>query len=518
MSIWKKTIKKITDGMKVNANSVNTSINDLEMRTNYLKECIDTLIKTDNIALQIAELSFDVLAGHVVYFDKEINGCSKAKAAWKNKYGPNGELLVSEQSKVYGIVTEKTTAISGTIVIEGITTLTPQAMSTLFGNSSPAIGTYYLDAINAGTVTTAAPAMSVAVVMYIGNNTIKILPPVYPNHTHIHKVFELEGSWLPITDSQFDEMDKPAGALLGYDIEGEPLLKELFNLVVGDITCSYDNKINELNTFVSTEHNIWSTLTNINKQVTAYVTIPLSHGQPIIRALKTNTPKELALSALNGVATLDLQPWIEDPSDYPDYSSTAISNLNGRMYQKTKNISALLGGAGTTVSVDSKGRATIGLTQFTEAPQMPDIINLNNAMHTTEDTITYLTFPEGRDASLIGTFSLGLLPEGHTHKAYPFVSCKGLSNNGYFPAITIKKTFIASAEPNGALDISSNTIEVETVLPGFGSLSTNKYNKIDEVGIDVLAGGMLYVSLFVNASSQNKQLYKFGIVIKSTPI
>ena len=171
-SVWQRSVPFIADGDPVKASIPNAPLQVLADRTAALKAIVDSLQAGEQLVLRDAPVETTVPVGSVVYLKETNLRHDVALAKWESLDSSGGRLVPADSAVYTGIVTEKPHAGSAHILLGGFGMLSEAGLLTLFGTTSPEAGTYYLSSLNAGTVETDSPAMSVRVLQYVGGGVV----------------------------------------------------------------------------------------------------------------------------------------------------------------------------------------------------------------------------------------------------------------------------------------------------------------------------------------------------------
>jgi hypothetical protein len=456
---WASTIRFVQPTDPVASSVVNSPLNTLAERTNYLKAIIENITTNEFNYLSNVAVADTTVAGNIVYWNSATNKFDRALAAWDDIFlNSDGTLKPSESSVIAGILAYKHTTGTGSIVLGGYIRGFAN-LSQLFGTASPAKGVYYLSSSIPGTVTQNPPPLSILTVQYCGDGNILIPTVRFEHSTHDHKKYNLKNTkWLAANTTNFPNYDIPAGATFGYNYEvaGEEEIKQIFTLYPGIGAFTYvvtaDN-IPDSTVYVN-ENNIWWTAgTAPAANIYMHLTAPNSHGPNIVRAIKSDTSDVLDITLTNGLATVNKKDW-DTVSDSPGFQVVkAIGNDNVVTYGPV--VEKLIVGDGIAITNQTgpsgQGEVTIGLEEFASRYIDADIINLNNALEVTSDGGIYTAFPSQRNSSMLTT-TPGPVWTGSDKKAAIWLWVRGLMGGGFaIPDITCEVTVYPQATSAGVL-------------------------------------------------------------------
>lgn len=231
-----QALPPLTDGMPVNEETIQASLQSLYANDVYLKTVLD-YFEMPSALTKCVEVDPAIQPGQVVYYSESDQKYMPAKFETVASIG--GRVYLSETAEVWGIVREKTTVDSALIVICGIAELD----LTNAGVSMPAAGKYYLsttpgmlvdepeDETTPVYVLTATPDGNVLFRPWSGEYAGLVLQwkhSLLPEAAGVY--FESGGNvqinspdadlpgWLPADHPVFDG-NAPAGAVFGYNIQ-----------------------------------------------------------------------------------------------------------------------------------------------------------------------------------------------------------------------------------------------------------------------------------------------------------
>lgn len=241
---YQTLIDLISDGDRVDADTINHVLSQLGANTDYLKLLFETAL------LGSAQFAFgqtvetDALVGQPVYYNSNNARFERALAsAYTDE--TTGLLTTAPSSHVWGLVYTKHSATTADILISGYATIDLSNAVT----GTVAAGVYYLGAATPGKLQATAPPVGIPVLRSDGDGNVHIFPSftdVFAQHRHYrfplvaypagdheppdpitdpHVITnaddEVEG-WLPADDPSF-EGNAPTGAKFGYNIAASSL-------------------------------------------------------------------------------------------------------------------------------------------------------------------------------------------------------------------------------------------------------------------------------------------------------
>ena len=405
MNNWNSVVANIKNTDPVEARVVNTPINQLAERTNYLKAILNNITASEFNYLSFMPVSATVEVGQAVYWDSDNRRFGAAQAGWDDVLSPYGSLLPAPSSYMTGILVSKHTGDTGAVVISGYIS-DFQNLESLFGEANPPAGVYYVSADEPGRLTPVAPPMTIPAVMYDGEGNILFMPTGSIVSQHDHHEYELLSSlWIPATEANFPDMLIPDDAQWGYDVyNADPSIHSLFTLYTG--TGSF--VLRESGTILNdsyiefTPDNIWIKDTDVPlENVIAHIAYPNAHGPSIVRAVTTDTPDYMSFLMRNGLLTITMKELLT--SDTVDPSYVVIKDIINNTKQMGPVVTQLIEGEGISItSEDGEGHGTCVVRLISESDKIvdADIVNLNNAIQRTDGGLVYSVFPGNRDSSM----------------------------------------------------------------------------------------------------------------------
>lgn len=250
---WVPILAPVVDGQPVNASTTNREPSQLAQRTQYLKDLLDSISAGEALYARGVNIEAGALVGHAVYWDVTSLEYKRALAAATFDNALAG-YTVSPSSYVAGIVTSKTTATTGDLILVG------RLRSFNFTNGAgvsgalPAdAGPYFLSSSVPGMYSKQQPPVAVYIGVLQGNGQAIISPtPKDLLDAHVHYALDLVAKpagtlscdtpdrpyefvdvdpespgWLPADDTVFLGL-APVGAKFGYNIDQHPELSKVF--------------------------------------------------------------------------------------------------------------------------------------------------------------------------------------------------------------------------------------------------------------------------------------------------
>lgn len=251
-------VDHVQPGSAVAASNTSKSTRQLEQRTNYLREILESIEAGRLLVRREQALDVEVEEGDAVFWNSETKQFERALAGVEND-PTTGSLVPLPSSDCLGICLVKDNPKAGMIGLLGMASLPPAVLEQMIdGDAVP--GRYYLSGANPGKLVKQRPPVTVPVAFVLGpadscetdswvfinpqtrdfledhiHYQIKLVP--YPAGTHVppvpgeHHVItdpdpETRG-WLPADHAIFDGA-APAGAKFGYNLKAHQELNRLW--------------------------------------------------------------------------------------------------------------------------------------------------------------------------------------------------------------------------------------------------------------------------------------------------
>lgn len=250
---WVSQTHPVRDGEEVRALIKNRHPNELQQRTDHLKQRLDDMSAGEALISRDVAFAAGVKVGHAVYWDADNLQYDRALASVVFD-SLSGGYVVAPSSYVVGICSAKPTSQRGDIITAGLLKdfdFTEGAGVT--GQSVSDSGAYYLSASVPGTYTLQKPPVGVFVAFLRGDGAAHIQPtPREVLENHIHFTFDLFAQpagtvecpaadniyrftvedealpgWLPVSNPIFGGT-APPGAKYGYNLALHPQLSRVF--------------------------------------------------------------------------------------------------------------------------------------------------------------------------------------------------------------------------------------------------------------------------------------------------
>jgi len=510
MTNWSNTIPVYTEGNSTEYDEMNRPLQALIDRTDYLKEQLDQVTAGQNLVGTFVNMDSATAVGDAVYVDPDDGSVKQALSGFAPEFAADGSFRLADSGYVLGIVIEKLNATSGRVWLNG--TLEDQTIADASLGVSADTGTYRLSMTNAGELTSTEQDLDILVVQYHGGGVMTMFDKRAAIPNHIHQTYSLKEAWLPISDPQFDDMEKPAGMTHGYDIASDAAMQRIFATVPGSIRIFGDGVLLWTTETVNNLDNIWANadLSLSYTILEATITLPYSFGEPILRGARTDTPDEIELSAIQGILTANMKDWTTE-SGTPD--GTAVQSIAGR----TSTITPVVTGIATVGDIEksesSQGLVTLslglGLNSFIE----PQIVNLNNAIEVSDGYYVFYALPAGRDSAMLGRISLPYFQDANLAAAV-VAEVHGLGGGGAIPALSINysaREYAATEQAMPSAWDGSFTLPTDSI-----SANTAKIVEAD-VGdrFNITSKGTIFLELGYDTPSEDIKITRFGVVLYS---
>jgi len=574
MATWTDDVSLLTDGAEASAAVLNRPLQALAARTDYLKQAYEAITDKSRVVIYRVAASTATVAGDLVYYNSDCGYYDKAQALWGPEYAARGEMLAADQARVKGVVLLKHAPALADILISGLCEDAAVAAA-MMGAAAPA-GIYYLSAAAAGKATATPPPLQVPVAVNTGAAGFIFNTPQIYQPNHMHRSLQLRGSWLAAMATEFDDMDKPAWATMGYDIAGDPDFAEWFAAYPGELTVVADGLVQRPGLYMTGLDNLWymgtyagssssssstgstsstsgnsssSSSTSVNSSsssspsssspsssstsdgyssssegdypngatIVVYSYSPMIAGEPVMRALDTDTPCELAISSLNGVANVSMVPLESDITVPTGYS---VVNMIDRHLKLAPVVSSITSSGGLTIVKGANGLYTISTGDSIEGLLDAELVNMNNTVEVTDDPYFYYNFPANRAAALLGKVPVPRLNSVNTYAVAAWVYRRGVigataGSPVTFPAITAEITYVGSPRHSSPAAIPAAPGVATTIAAQAGSVQTNLYYGETPAADRLTVGpeGTVYVKLSMPQDTYNKYITRFGIII-----
>ena len=655
MSVWRDDIPYLKDGNPASAAVLNPPIAALASRTDYLKRELDGVTNKSNLLDYSVACDINVEIGDLVYYDSGKGRYDKALAVMAEDYAQNGQIEASERAYVKGLVIAKPTTTSADLLIYGVWT-DANIVDKVIGHGAEK-GLYYLSQTEPGKAVMEAPALRVPIITYAGEGVVTLTTSnlFQPNHQHRYQL--LRGDWLSANDPSFDDMEKPSGAIKGYDVSSDPEFSEWFVTYPGQLAVFLDGKLQDPNTIITTRDNIWymgeygygssssssSSLSSLSSSsdssfsslssssqsslsssspssqssssssnsssssessssesspssrssssdssysgseswssgssssdsstsssqssassassesslssssessessasspssssessesswssssswwdewpdnagsVVVYGYVPFLNGEPVVRAISTDTPCEIELKEDKGIVTISMKSW--ELVDQKSNGAYAVERVSDRTQRRIPVVSALTTSGGVVVKNRGDGVYDISTADVVEALLDAELINLNNVIELADDPYVWFDFPAGRDASLTARVAVPRLNPRNRYIAKVWAHIRGVigakpTSPVTFPEVAVELTHV-KAPGSVAVGLPATPM-VTTVLPKIEeSNETMLYLGESVDGVEVSSQGMVHFKLGMPSDTYHKYLARFGI-------
>jgi len=506
VATWPSTIDHIYNGDPADEDNLNKALIQLGQRTEYLRAQIDGFTAKSVTLLQNVPIATSVFLGAVVQYDIVADNYGLAQAVWSSTYGTNGELVESSVARAVGVVVVKNGTYADVLMLGEYRS--QAVVDGCLGAGAP-VGLYYLSSTEPGTGTLTAPGLEVPVMLNKGDGEFVVFPVETSKANHFHTQFTLDDAWLVANVTNFPGMTIPATATYGYDLVNDPAMVELFTVYHGELVLFKDGVLVPRDDYSVNLSNIWwlgADPTGSLFEVFAYT--PFSNGEPLVRVVELSTPDEMTATADNGILTLGMKPWT-DGATAP--SATALSRVSGRARQYTPVVSSVQAGPGVAVDDLGAGAIMVSSSELMNSLIDADLVNLDNAVESTDSVYTFLNMPAGRTSSIIGRIPIPKF-DSTGIVATPFAIVKGVVGATTFPETTVQLVFVPTSAVGSYTDLGS-VVTVNTTFAALTTASTRLYQILGLDDIDVASEGTLYIKLTSTTPAQDKNFFRFGVVL-----
>ena len=388
----------------VQLNNLEGEIEDL---FNQLAAQVGGITNKSSIVVHQVALSPDTYVGALVYFDATDALFKPALAGLLGEPGTQGQTLETPASRVVGMVIDiydtaaATNNITGTLLLGGMWN-SRAAVEGCIGDAA-APGTYYLSPSRAGGATLNPDYhLRQPVFTYFGQYSFGLNIFYMAHDNHWHGSLRLDSSlwymWLDGDPNPNKPAEPPAtGTWYWYDLAEDAnavglgdLAQRTTAIFSSGILAPADDI--DLAGFYIQDGVLWFKGDAAPVDVTLFNHFPFAYGSPVLRDI-TSSNDALVVTKRNGLVTLTQNAFV---GGSVARTGTAISNINGRTLEYTPVISGIAAGPGTSVSISSRGVATISATSVIGYPMDAYNVNANGATVTSDGTLTYFMFPSGR--------------------------------------------------------------------------------------------------------------------------
>lgn len=435
---WTPTVQLIQDTLdKVNARDTNRPLKQLELRTRYLYERLQSIAGGEALISQGVTLEAETKPGSPVYFDPV---AGSFKRAWAGIIQDEAEYgYATAAAQVRGIVLSKSTTTSGDVLLEGRAPNTYGIDWTqVIDGGSLVAGTYYLSAVTPGNLTTSRSVLSVYLGTLDSAGTILFHPEVNGSlRNHLHYRFDLLATisanlsgtgWVPVAQFVGAGIPVPPGATYGYNIGLDASLSAAFPPV--PLTNHYlefvGRGVHE-DAYVLDENGLWwvdgsvtpDALTGDSNFPGAdkYYRLWIAKLQADVQGVSTLAPSQDAnvlpvvfrnssgLVAATGELVAALES-LGSATSTSDLTGTAVKTINGVKFTTGPVVSTLVAGENISLEAtagDASGRSgVVRISAGTNGVQNgePSLVALNNAVEDFYGTLPCVVLPKSRTSSL----------------------------------------------------------------------------------------------------------------------
>ncbi len=231
----------VQDGDSVRAAETTSAPRTIQQNVEYVLALLEAAELNGSVLARDQTMSSDLLVGQPCYYNTVTEQFEKALAG-SQVDSVTGQLVPTEASTVFGVVSSKTNSTLGHILLGGYVPLDlANAVS-----GTVAAGWYFLSGVTAGRLTRQRPFAGIPVLWADGAGNVLVRPQFKDLATeHAHFGFDLAAvpagqvsppspgdpheitssditisGWLPADDASF-EGHAPVGARFGYNLNGE---------------------------------------------------------------------------------------------------------------------------------------------------------------------------------------------------------------------------------------------------------------------------------------------------------
>lgn len=281
---WKSTVRVVNDGEAVKGAVTNRPTNDLSQQTRYLKEILDQMLAGRALILHDQPLAAAMNVGSPLYLDDD--GVWKPAIAELESDSYDVPVPLSKRSLALGVLYQKSLDTLGSVILYGNCLVGSEFINVVDG--AFAAGIFYLSTSTAGKIVSTMPYIGLPILTAKGpdasGNYNLFVHPVprsqVTDHVHyhlklkpwpaglsncvpwysgpywgesepggpypgiVHEVVvpdETAAGWLPADHPLFAGLEKPDGALFGYNIQADAALRRVW---VGTLTSSAYIEVN----------------------------------------------------------------------------------------------------------------------------------------------------------------------------------------------------------------------------------------------------------------------------------
>lgn len=248
MTRWRELIRSVQNGQPVDAGNTNRPINDVQGNVAYLKALFDAAEIGQALFARDVALQEDCLVGQAVYWDEDEQHFAQAKAA--ATISTDTGVTLADTANVLGVLYEKTTSTSGTVLLLGYAEL---SIENAIDTDDVAAGFYFLSGTTPGGLTQQQPDIGIGVLFADGHGRVLVHPQhrnFLDDHRHYkislyarpagtvteptvgdpHEITDADDTlpgWLPANHERFAGI-APDGAKFGYNLSAHQELNELW--------------------------------------------------------------------------------------------------------------------------------------------------------------------------------------------------------------------------------------------------------------------------------------------------
>lgn len=170
MPSFQELIKLIVNGDPVDATTINTTLQQLDGNTRYLRDLFEAAALGSTVFAREVTVESGAALGMPVYYNSTNQQFERALA--QAATDAEGKLVTADSGQVWGVVHYKHSSTKADLLLHGYTALDISAAV----DSGPTAGLYHLSGTEAGKMTQQKPPVSVGVLQHDGNGNVYVNP------------------------------------------------------------------------------------------------------------------------------------------------------------------------------------------------------------------------------------------------------------------------------------------------------------------------------------------------------
>ena len=203
MPSFQELIKLIVNGDPVDSTTINTTLQQLDGNTRYLRDLFEAAALGSTVFAREVTVESGAALGMPVYYNSTSQQFERALA--QAATDSTGKLVTADSGQVWGVVHYKHSSTKADLLLHGYTALDIAAAV----DSGPTAGLYHLSGTEAGKMTQQKPPVSVGVLQHDGNGNVYVNPnfsDILWDHQHYRYELIADAAGTP---------NAPAAAALG---------------------------------------------------------------------------------------------------------------------------------------------------------------------------------------------------------------------------------------------------------------------------------------------------------------